>query len=314
MKLIDWKHFFAADGLVDRCYCDFDNNFVFPLQFNNSYNIRNEIKEFLTKFYNKDIQFESIFHYIIGMLFMLTYRTKFGDALMKNFPKILFPINYEEFKNLEEYGEKIKNYELTRVNIKRDIFIYQNSEGIPNYTIENVEYDEVKHILKINKDVSIKIKPEEWNFYIGSRYPLQEWFERRKDLKIELNTNLRDYLGRILMAIDSLIQVEKDLDNFVISRQIQYVNCYPCFKLILKNLTKKILLEKYNSIKSKIRTVKKEDLIKDISKNLSMNPSEFIGLLDEIFEKIAFKKKNNDGTFGYAPKFKINKRIDKFED
>ncbi|MGE5343269.1 MAG: type ISP restriction/modification enzyme [Candidatus Omnitrophota bacterium] len=57
---------------------------------------------------------EQLLHYVYAILFSQTYRNRYKEELMYNFPSIPFPRNYDLFIRIGELGEKLKLIHLLR--------------------------------------------------------------------------------------------------------------------------------------------------------------------------------------------------------
>ena len=201
--------------------------------------------------------------------------------------------------------KKKKAAQLLNIKGKKNIFIYHTTTS-PYFKIKKLNYNDSQNLMQINDDISINITPEEYNFYVGSRYPVQEWLEHRKNADISLNTSNRERFEKILLSIDKLIEIEVDLNQFLNSINFNPIDLNDYYELIMKNLTKKGLIECYK--KNKNKPVRGEKIIKYISKNYSADPSEFLHISFDILEKIATKRVNKEDVALFAPNYdKIKK-------
>ncbi|MHA1893059.1 MAG: type ISP restriction/modification enzyme [Candidatus Helarchaeota archaeon] len=283
-KMKKWKQFFITNGLVDRFYADYDNNYVFPFKYKNAVNLREEIKEFLSKSYGKQVTFPEIFHYTIGILASSFYANKFEDALMHEFPIISFPNDGEFFDNIARIGKLIKNAQLLKIKKKADIYITNNEQNTYSYQIKKVKYDESNESLYINDDVSISISLKAWNFYVGTRYPVREWFKYMAKYKLVLDEKKADSIAKILSAIDEIMKLEIELDQLIESNNFQILDCSNCQELIIEQVTKEAI--KYFQKKKIKRFTSIEYVLKHVSTTLRLDPPEFERTALKVLNKV----------------------------
>jgi predicted helicase len=118
-----------------------------------------------------------ILDYIYAVLHSPTYRTQYREFLKIDFPRIPYPVNIEQFKNLVELGAILRHLHLLEgITPSKNLARYP-VEG--SNTVDGLAYKDEK--VWINKHQYFeKIPMEAWNFYIGGYQPAQKWLKDRK--------------------------------------------------------------------------------------------------------------------------------------
>ncbi len=173
-------------------------------------NISDEIFELLKNYYDKKPTPEQILYYIYAILYSDIYRTKYGEYLKIDFPRIPFVEDYNLFKDLSNLGKRLIDLHLLKSNeLNRPPVAKYRGEG-ENNRIEKVIYKEKEKRVYINKDKYFEgIKPELWNYQIGGYIVLQKYLQDRKGERLE---DSRHYL-LIATAILKTILIQKEIDE-----------------------------------------------------------------------------------------------------
>ena len=142
---------------------------------------------------------QQIFDYIYAVLHSSLYREKYKEFLKIDFPRIPYPENAEQFKNLANFGEKLRKLHLMEnVEPQKDMANFPVSG---TNEIEKPEYIENK--VFINSIQYFDNVPQTaWEFYIGGYQPAQKWLKDRKGRKLAFD-DVRHYQKIIAILVET---------------------------------------------------------------------------------------------------------------
>lgn len=149
-----------------------------------------------------------IFNYIYAILFSKSYKNKYNEFLIDDFPRIPFTNDIQIIKKLVTLGSKLITTHLLLSPIFKDLNLnfQQNGEGI----INKPYYEEGK--VYINKSQYFDGVPEVvWNLYIGSYQPAQKWLKDRKGRTLS-NDDIKHY-QKIIVALTETDRIIKEIDK-----------------------------------------------------------------------------------------------------
>ena len=153
---------------------------------------------------------EDIFDYIYAVLHSPSYREKYKEFLKIDFPRVSYPKDKKQFKELSALGREL-----------RGIHLFESpklNQSITSYSV--VGSDIVEKILY--KDGKVFINSEQyfgnipeiaWNFYIGGYQPAQKWLKDRKDRT--LTSEEISHYQKIIVALVETDSVIKEIDKFI---------------------------------------------------------------------------------------------------
>ena len=174
-------------------------------------NINEKIIETIENIYQKQIQNIDIFNYIYAVLYSDIYKQKYKEFLKIDFPKIPFTKNYSLFLKFSDLGNNLMNLHLLKpgkISIINSKFEGQSGNGI----IKNIKYEETNNRLFINdNNYFTNIKPEIYNYYIGSYQVLHKWLKDKKGQKLEIEDI--NYFRKIVKVIEETIKIQSKIDN-----------------------------------------------------------------------------------------------------
>jgi len=162
-------------------------------------NISPSLIEQLTSNFKKAPSPEQIFYYIYAVLYSNTYRTKYAEFLKIDFPRIPFTRDYNVFKRMADYGEKLANLHLLKPNeFKKTTAKF---EGKGEDKVEKVRYEGER--IYINKEKYFEPIPANiWEYQIGGYQVCEKWLKDRKGRNLSLE-DIRCYC-RIVTSIGKL--------------------------------------------------------------------------------------------------------------
>ncbi|GAC1521700.1 MAG: hypothetical protein NVS3B14_22930 [Ktedonobacteraceae bacterium] len=158
---------------------------------------------------------EDIFHYMYAMFHSPTYRTRYGEFLKIDFPRLPLTSNAELFRALCRIGEG-----LVRLHLMEKVV-----QAMPRYPIkgsnmvEKVEYLESANQpeqgrVYINKTQYFEdVSPDVWNFHVGGYPVCQKWLKDRKSRTLE-NGDIQHY-QRIVASLAETIALMEQVDETI---------------------------------------------------------------------------------------------------
>lgn len=211
----DFQHIFVSKILSDICSVSLqtkESAYAFPLYLYSENglripNFRKEIISNLEKAIGK-VSPEEIFDYIYAMLYSPNYRKKYKEFLKIDFPRIPYPKNIQDFKQLGLLGTELRALHLME-STKLNKFITTYPEDGSNM-VEKLFYKNGNVYIN-EKQYFGNVSELAWNFYIGGYQPAQKWLKDRKG-RILTNGDLEHYQKMIvvLMETDRLM---KEIDR-----------------------------------------------------------------------------------------------------
>lgn len=193
----------------------YDVNTLFPLYFysgaGRTPNLAPTVCRQLADLYGEAPDPERIFAFTYAVLYSPPYRTRFRDFLMRDFPRIPFPSDREQFLLLAELGG-----ELLGIHVLRDDRL-QNARarcaGGPRRAIGRPAYRESDRSL-ILADGELRfeeIEPKVWEYRIGGYQVLSHWLRART--KRALTWHEVGEFRRIAEALRLTVSLEERLAN-----------------------------------------------------------------------------------------------------
>jgi len=204
-------YIFVSKNISDEHFVS-DNSFKFPLYLYSEDgsripNLKKEIVDEIEKIVGK-VSPENIFDYIYAILHSPSYREKFKEFLKIDFPRVPYPKNAKNFKELVALGAELRSLHLLESpNVKQFITTYPVTGS---NIVEKLAYKDGK--VFINKDQYFGSVPElAWNFYIGGYQPAQKWLKDRKDRTLT-NEDIEHY-QKIIVALTETERIMKEIDK-----------------------------------------------------------------------------------------------------
>jgi len=167
--------------------------------------IVNEIEKIVGKVSPKDI-----FDYIYAVLHSPSYREKYKEFLKIDFPRVPYPKDEKNFKELVKFGAELRSLHLLESPKVNQFITTYHVDG--SNTVEKLTYKDGK--VFINKDQYFGNVPElAWNFYIGGYQPAQKWLKDRKG-RILTNADIEHY-QKVIVALVETGQLMKEADSIL---------------------------------------------------------------------------------------------------
>ncbi len=163
-----------------------NNAFVFPLHRDGSQeNLSLAFRSFIDERYDHRYTPGEILGYIYAVLHAPSYRSRYGEFLRIDFPRIPFPEAGEHFETLSALGGALVQAHLLRAVPRRDLATYH---GKGNNAVDAVQYMPADQALHINAAQCFKPVPQEvWDFHIGGYQVLSKYLKSRKGRTLSLD-------------------------------------------------------------------------------------------------------------------------------
>lgn len=173
-------------------------------------NLLAEVVERLIKAYKKTPSPEEIFYYIYAVLYSETYRTKYSEFLKIDFPRVPFTKDYQLFKKMSEYGNRLADLHLLKSpDLDSPIARFQ---GKGDNRVKRLKYDDKAGVLHISKEQYFEgITQEIWSYQIGGYQVCDKWLKDRKERILSLE-EIQTYC-RVVTAIKKTIEMQKAIDE-----------------------------------------------------------------------------------------------------
>jgi len=172
-------------------------------------NFTSQFNNLIQSKYDTSLSPEQITHYIYAILFSLSYRSKYSEFLMNDFPRIPFVSNVRIFKKLANLGEQLAELHLLKAKILElpDVKFF----GSGNSMIESVKYAPKESRIYINANNYFeKIHKDIWDYQIGGYQVLEKWLKDRKGQIMKLD-EVNTYC-KIAYALKKTVKIQKAID------------------------------------------------------------------------------------------------------
>lgn len=199
--LTDWGSSYYDTSHVAPLYTYDANN-------NKTSNINESLIKALLKYHDADITSENIFYYVYACMYSTSYRTKYINSLLYEYPRIPFTKDHDMFKDIVKLGKKLTDLHLMNTTLDTHTKFKQEGCNI----IKNVKYknkriyiNEVQYFEQIDEDV--------WDFYMGGVKVLDVWLKNRKNRNI--NNDINCFL-QVIEIIKQTIDIIKQVDKIIL--------------------------------------------------------------------------------------------------
>ena len=167
-------------------------------------NINSEILAQLSGIYPELPSPEMIFYYIYSVLYSETYRKRYAEFLKTDFPRIPFTKNFDLFRKMAEYGQRLADLHLMNSpDLDSPIARFQ---GFGDERVDKLRYDNKDNRVYINKDQYFEGVGEHiWQYHIGGYQVCNKWLKDRKGRTLSLN-DVKHYC-KIVTAIEKTLEI-----------------------------------------------------------------------------------------------------------
>jgi len=209
------NHFFVTNLLSEMKTAESTTgSYHFPLYFysDNDKRTPNLKKEFINSIekITGNTSPEDIFDYIYAVLYSQNYREKYKEFLKIDFPRVPYPRDKKQFKELSVLGRELREIHLLESSkINQPITSYS---VVGSDTVEKISYKDGN--VFINSGQYFGNVPEiAWNFYIGGYQPAQKWLKDRKART--LTSEEISHYQKIIIALVETDRIMKEIDGVI---------------------------------------------------------------------------------------------------
>lgn len=164
----------------------------------------------LSEVYKKEPTPEEIFYYIYTVLYSNTYRTKYGEFLKIDFPRIPFTKDYKLFSKMAGYGKRLVDLHLLKsTELDSPVAKFQ---GKGDNKVEKLRYDEKRKQIYFNQTQYFEgVRKEVWEYQIGGYQVCSKWLKDRKGKRLSLD-DIKHYC-KIVTSLQKTIKIQKSIDD-----------------------------------------------------------------------------------------------------
>ncbi len=178
-------------------------------------NLNPIIFELLNQAFNMTVTPEMIFYYVYAILYTPIYREKYAEFLRMDFPRIVFPVNYEVFLAIAAFGEILTALHLLKAPELDQPVIRFEGEGdglVGRNMKQGFYYDPDKEQVRINNTQCFTpVTLDVWEYQIGGYQVCEKWLKDRRGKRLHYG-DVRTYC-RIVTAIKKTIEIQQELNN-----------------------------------------------------------------------------------------------------
>jgi predicted helicase len=236
----NWQYVFVAENIANfnliATAGRFGAGFIFPLYlYQENFgktekvaNLNEAIVASIRSATGTDIEPIEIFDYLYAVLHSPSYRDRYKEFLKIDFPRIPYPENAEQFKQLAGLGAKLRKLHLMEnvVGARHALPLPQNVANFPvagTNEIETLRTDVVQqHTVRVfinDTQYFDNVPQTAWEFYIGGYQPAQKWLKDRKGRTLGF-----DDVQHYQQIIAVLIETERIMEEIDINSQSMQKN------------------------------------------------------------------------------------------
>jgi len=171
-------------------------------------NLSAEVIDELSKTFKKTPSSEELFHYVYAVFYSEIYRKIYAEFLKIDFPRVPFTSDYNLFKKMSEYGNRLIDMHLLK-SPELDSPI-SRFHGKGENKVEKVTYNESKVL--INKDQYFEgVQEKIWRYQIGGYQVCDKWLKDRKGRILSLD-DIKHYC-KVVTALSKTLEIQKEIDH-----------------------------------------------------------------------------------------------------
>lgn len=147
-----------------------------------------------------------IMDYIYSVLHSPTYRDKYKEFLMIDFPRIPFPKEAITFMQLVKLGSELRQLHLLESLVVNRLITQFPISG--SNVVEKVRYESAN--VYINDTQHFANVPQvAWEFYIGGYQPAQKWLKDRKGRELQFEDIL--HYQKVIVALTETDRLMREI-------------------------------------------------------------------------------------------------------
>jgi predicted helicase len=184
-------HLLAIDNIYDLHFTG-DSQGISLYRYQNSERIDNitdwGLSQFTTHYNNSNISKEDIFHYVYAILHHPAYRSKYELNLKREFPRIPF---YNQFEQWAQWGKQLMelhiNYETVQpygLPVQETIYELTNAAALEKMQKAKLKANKAEGSIELDGVTSLTgIPAAAWNYKLGNRSALEWILDQYKEKK-----------------------------------------------------------------------------------------------------------------------------------
>jgi predicted helicase len=164
---------------------------------------------------------EDLLHYIYSVLSSNSYRTRYGEFLQRDFPRIPVPVALDLFWALADLGRHLADRHLLEAEPVDaelrpafvDVGVNRVEAGHPRFVADGKNGSTVGRI-HVNKAEYFQGVPKEvWDFHIGGYQVCHKWLKDRKGRTLS-DDDIAHY-QKIIVALNETIRIMGEIDQVI---------------------------------------------------------------------------------------------------
>ena len=223
----DFGHVFVTDKIADITCLSFKtstNAFIFPLSLQNERSLLSGIHD-PPRLSNIDLNLtdrylevcgdlatpEAIFCFCYAILHSADYRKRYGENLLRAFPRIPRPCHIGLFDALTRLGQSLIDAHLLKEEATDGVL---NGHGENIVGVRMPKYDDLSSRVWINPGQHFDgVSRDVWEYKIGSYRVSEKWLKDRKGRT--LTKDDIDHYQKIVVALSETIRIMKEIDEVI---------------------------------------------------------------------------------------------------
>ena len=209
-----FQHVFITDSIVESTLISnrtSEIDYVYPLyvfdeQGRNS-NLNQKITKQVEKISGKTSP-ENILNYVYATLHSPSYRGKFTGLLKRDFPRVSYPKNRDQFHTLAKFGKELRELHLLRDPVVEKFITTYPEKG--SNTVEKIRRDGDR--VYVNKSQYFGDVPDEaYNFLIGAYQPAEKYLKDR--IGDALTSHDIEQYQKMIVALAETNRIMREIDK-----------------------------------------------------------------------------------------------------
>lgn len=148
-----------------------------------------------------------VLDYIYAVLHSPQFREKYAEFLKFDCPKIPYPVNYEYFTNLKQFGQRLR---ILHTDESEPISTANEYKGQQNPIVDRPAYKKGCICVNPSGDRIINVPEHIWNMYFGGYQPLQKWLKDRRG-KVLTQADVH-HLQYMVFALTETYEIMREID------------------------------------------------------------------------------------------------------
>jgi predicted helicase len=148
-----------------------------------------------------------ILDYVYAVLHHPTYKSKYKDFLLVDFPRVPYPTDADSFWNLVELGSELRKIHLLESPIVENYITQYPVDG--DNVVDKQKYENANVYIN-DTQYFANVPNEVWEFYIGGYQPAQKWLKDRRGRELSVDDIM--HYQKIIVALIETDRLMKEID------------------------------------------------------------------------------------------------------